>query len=662
MEPQFSFKRNNSTLHSLSHSLPLPPPSSSSTTTQHSHHPKHSNGGAGGPIETLFRILCPAAKIGGIIGKCGAVIRQLREDTGARIRILDDIPHSHFPRCDERVIVISADSKNPNPNPNSYDENEDVSVAQLALVKVFERILKVDEERSEKNNNEEKNDEEKREINGGNVVCRLLAPNNQVGSVLGRGGKIVEKIRQESGAQVRVLPREQLPACASSGEELIQITGNVQAVKKALWCVSSCLQEHPRADVFQGANISSHTDSFPHKGAHAADHHYRTFMTGSASENLGYSHRMIPEDDVVFRLLCHVEKTGSLIGKGGSIVRAIQNETGALIKIGDPVALDSDERSMDLKRSPAQDAVIRVHSRIAEVGFEPGAAVTARLLVPSQQIGCLLGKGGLIIAEMRRLTGASIRIFGREQGLKLNIGNDELVQVTGSLQSVQDALFQITCRLREALFPPKQHHSHVSSSPYFSSYQELPSPSFRSRHDQSSPGHYHSPVGLSHAYDNRAAGQGQAHTSYSHDVDRNDGANGERDHHLYGDERTHGLSYERPSSPKVWHPQAVDYGNSSRYSDAGLGPSSMAANSSESCQMPMVTSVEVVIPQTLLPHVYGENRTNLGHITQFSGADIIIHDPKPGITEGRVVLSGTPNQLHAAQSLVQAFILCSQAF
>lgn len=32
--------------------------------------------------------------------------------------------------------------------------------------------------------------------------------------------------------------------------------------------------------------------------------------------------------------------------------------------------------------------------------------------------------------------------------------------------------------------------------------------------------------------------------------------------------------------------------------------------------MSMVKSVEVVVPQILLPHVYGENKTNLGHITQ----------------------------------------------
>lgn len=80
--------------------------------------------------------------------------------------------------------------------------------------------------------------------------------------------------------------------------------------------------------------------------------------------------------------------------------------------------------------SPAQDAVIRVHSRIAEIGFEPGAAVVACLLVHSQHIGCLLGKGGHIVNEMRRATGASIRVFSKEQLTKCaGSQNDEVVQV-----------------------------------------------------------------------------------------------------------------------------------------------------------------------------------------------------------------------------------------
>lgn len=86
-------------------------------------------------------------------------------------------------------------------------------------------------------------------------------------------------------------------------------------------------------------------------------------------------------------------------------------------------------QNSELKRSPAQDAVIRVHSRITEAGTEKVSTVSARLLVPAQQIGCLLGKGGNIIAEMRRASGASIKIFVNEHVPKCASLNDEVVQV-----------------------------------------------------------------------------------------------------------------------------------------------------------------------------------------------------------------------------------------
>lgn len=51
---------------------------------------------------------------------------------------------------------------------------------------------------------------------------------------------------------------------------------------------------------------------------------------------------------------------------------------------------------------------------------------------------------------------------------------------------------------------------------------------------------------------------------------------------------------------------------------------------------------------------------NPGNFIQTSGAKVLIHDPKPGATEGVVIVYGTPEQTHAAQSLIQAFILCGQ--
>ncbi|PHT32314.1 hypothetical protein CQW23_28651 [Capsicum baccatum] len=160
------------------------------------------------PGETFFKILCPADKTGGLIGKGGATIRQVREETGAKIRIDDSLSG-----CDERVIVIIANcSVEEVVNDEELSLSMSASQAQRALIRVFERILKVDEEGNAEG-------EGRKDIN---VVCRLLAPSYQVGCVLGRGGKVIEKIRLESGAQVRVLSNDQIPACASPGDELIQ--------------------------------------------------------------------------------------------------------------------------------------------------------------------------------------------------------------------------------------------------------------------------------------------------------------------------------------------------------------------------------------------------------------------------------------------------------
>ncbi|KAI7737965.1 hypothetical protein M8C21_004927, partial [Ambrosia artemisiifolia] len=288
--------------------------------------------------------------------------------------------------------------------------NGEESLAQKALVRVFERILKVDEERSKMNKEEGENGEDNTGdgsggIPQGPVVCRLLAASYQIGSVLGRGGKIIEKIRLESGAQVRVMPKDQIPECAFPGDELIQMAGKFFAVKKALLLVSNCLQEAGNSGSNRPMGMAA-----PH--GYGGDHH----------------HRMGMEEEVVFRMLCHSDKVGSLIGKGGSIRRALQTETGASIKIADP-SPDSDDRvSLEQRHSPTQDAVMRVHSRIVEAGFESGAAIVARLLVHSRQIGCIWGKGGMIISELRRLTGASIHVFPREQVAKYGMPSDEVVQ------------------------------------------------------------------------------------------------------------------------------------------------------------------------------------------------------------------------------------------
>eukprot|EP00250_Pteridium_aquilinum_P021288 c25082_g7_i1 orf=2-586(-) len=92
-----------------------------------------------------YRILCPISKIGAVIGKGGSIIKSLRLDTKAKIKV-EDVIHG----SDERVIYISSA---PGPERDERDrDNHDrdglrgndkeemLCPAQKALFRIHHRI------------------------------------------------------------------------------------------------------------------------------------------------------------------------------------------------------------------------------------------------------------------------------------------------------------------------------------------------------------------------------------------------------------------------------------------------------------------------------------------------------------------------------------------
>ncbi|KAG7594862.1 K Homology domain type 1 superfamily [Arabidopsis thaliana x Arabidopsis arenosa] len=600
-----------------------------------------------------FRLLCPASRTGAIIGKGGSVIRHLQSVTGSKIRVIDDIPVP----SEERVVLIIApsgkkkddsnvcDSENhsseePKQEKGSElagtsggDDEEAPSSAQMALLRVLERIVFGDDAASVDGDELDKGESES--------LCRMIVRGNQVDFLMSKGGKMIQKIREDSGAIVRISSTDQIPPCAFPGDVVIQITGKFSSVKKALLLITNCLQE-------TGAPPTWDECPFPQPGYppdyHSMEYHPQwDHPPNPMPEDVGPFNRPVVEEEVAFRLLCPADKVGSLIGKGGAVVRALQNESGASIKVSDPTH-DSEERiivisareNLERRNSLAQDGVMRVHNRIVEIGFEPSAAVVARLLVHSPYIGRLLGKGGHLISEMRRATGASIRVFAKDQATKYESQHDEIVQVIGNLKTVQDALFQILCRLREAMFPGRLPFQGLGGPPppFMGPYPEPPPP-FGPRQYPASPDRYHSPVGSFH----------------------------ERHCHGPGFDRPPGPGFDRPPSPMSWTPQPGIDGHPGGMVPPDVNHGFALRNEPIGSENPAMTSanVEIVIPQAYLGHVYGENCSNLNYIKQVSGANVVVHDPKAGTTEGLVVVSGTSDQAHFAQSLLHAFILCGQS-
>ncbi|XP_062158308.1 RNA-binding KH domain-containing protein RCF3-like [Alnus glutinosa] len=649
------------------------------------------------PGSVVFRLLCPAFKTGGVIGKGGSIISEIRQQTGAKVKVEETVPG-----CDERVVVVAGSDKEAEVTADlsqkdggeeakmdekhdseieQSENNEDkesgpvadpkldkgISSVQKALLLVFERIIEGD---METGGGEE-------DSNKPSIILRLLVLSSQVGCLLGKGGSVIKQTSAESGAQIRILPRDKLPQCASVADELVQITGEVDAVRKALQSVSQQLLEnpprdhdpsstnssgppshsfghfHPRPDVYPLPNRSFTAPGAPYSSGprDVADYNSAVPLIAKYHET-GIPGRMKPTQEVLtFRLLCHDERVGGVIGKGGTIIKTLKQETGCEIKVMEGVP-DSQDRIIvisgaahpDDRISAVQDAVLRVQTRIVRaVPDNKEQSILARLLVSSNQIGCLLGKGGSIIAEMRKLSRAHIRILGKDQIPKCAVEDEEVVQINGEFDAVQEALLQITTRLRHHFFRDAFPSINYSSNPAFLD-QVSPFPSYMGRRELSPPGMYSNLGPSFHKFD--AAGGPPPHGGFLPHDDRSPFM-----HNIHRLGAPPFLSERKP-----WGPQGlIEGGGPIGLPDFAGGPQRRFGGS----QSTIITSttLEVVVPSSIVPIIYGEDGECLKQIRQISDAKVAITEPKPGAVETVIIISGTPEQSHAAQSLIQAFVL-----
>ncbi|XP_027360991.1 KH domain-containing protein HEN4 isoform X2 [Abrus precatorius] len=565
------------------------------------------------PGQIAFRLVCHASIVGGLIGSSGSIVSQLRRETGCKIHCEDSVPS-----IEDRVILVIG-SLSPRKGLDLGDGEVEVSNAQEAVVRVFERVWELE---AEKGFNVNKG------VNG-EVLCKLLAHTSQIGAVVGKGGKNITTIRNTSGAKIRVCPP---PQCASKDEELVQITGGILAAKKALIAVSHCLQDCPPLSKvpvsFSTPTVSSsdrsssdpNAELFPHLNSllpsmEGLSMHDAPKQTTNSNETSSRDSKGT-EQQVVFRILCSNNVAGSVIGKRGAIVRALESKTGASIIFAAPLSEFAERivtisaiENLESCYSPAQDAVTLVFARIIEdqigKGFLPVSSmespVTARLLVALNTVNCLGGGEGQLISELRESTGADIQILHGEPVPNGASDNDVVVQITGGYQCVQNALYKITCRIRDNLLPNevvaearKKFNWKVNTDPV----------------------------------KGNSFGRGRSAFPSGRFLPKNAGVHAET------------ISQNGESNTDL-----------SENSERGRG--NMLATVTN-------TTVEIVVSEHVFGSVYGEDGGNLDRIRQISGASVTVYDPSVGTSGGKVVISGTPDQTFAAQSLLQAFIQTGQ--
>ncbi|KAI5069102.1 hypothetical protein GOP47_0015403 [Adiantum capillus-veneris] len=470
-----------------------------------------------------------------------------------------------------------------------------------------------------------------------------------VGCLLGKGGRVIEQMREDTKTRIRILPRDQLPFCSLPFDEILQIVGDASAVKKAIRVVAQRLYENPAHEHIQFAALAPprsaagrplspedmdvHSRNIMNVRRNVDVHHQRPFTSFADLETSNSSHsRDIQsgahdiswtargsKDELVFRLLCPNEKIGGIIGRGGNVIRGLQEDTGVRIKVLDPVTgsaeriivISSVERPDD-DISPAQEALLHLQSKIADLGPDEDAVITSRLLVPSDLVGCLLGKGGSVITEIRRSTRANIRILGKDDLPKCALPNDELVQIVGDIRVAREALIQVTGRLRRKSFEERYAASsgeNINTS--------LTRPVVTRQNEFGSPSRLEFP---------RAGVDSLGPLS---------------------------TSYQASTSP--WMGQDALGGRTLRDSEppgAQQGPNFRVTGA-----LVTRTTMEVVIPAHAITAIIGDGGSRIVRIRQISGAKVDLLDVRSGASEGVVKISGTPEQTQAAQNLLQELIL-----
>lgn len=513
-----------------------------------------------------------------------------------------------------------------------------VPSALKAILFVFDRIFAAED------------DNETGDASGAStsVSLRLLVLYSQAGWLLGKGGSVIKQMSVDNGCEIRV-SKDNLPPCALSNDRLCQINGEVDSVRKGLNAVAELLLAHPpkESDVVAGIHSSgsssrslfSQSDGFPsgmqsnfHFPLQGPSQANGPFDTIDRQPNIGpfpiiheapmHNHASVPIEPLTFRLLCSKDKVGSVIGKGGNTVKTIQNDTGCEIKVLDTVP-KTDDRIISISGpahpgdgiSPAQNAILHVQRKLMLPASDKEGPAMCRLIVSPNQVGCLLGKGGSIITEMRKLSGAFIVVLSKD---KIPMGvpeDDEVIQISGGCDAIQEALMQITARLRNHLFRDRMPALGPNMRPPFGLLDSQFGP-YVGNHESSSLFHKDfmgRPLdGISAPWTIKGI-------------------------------RDVGDPMSIPDIPGAEHRELGGF--------SGPGQSSM---------MPNLTA-EVFVPRLVIPALCGEDGGCLDRIREFSEAKIAVAEPIADAMDTAVLISGTPDQMHAARSLVQAFVI-SESF
>ncbi|KAI0340072.1 eukaryotic type KH-domain (KH-domain type I) [Trametopsis cervina] len=288
------------------------------------------------------------------------------------------------------------------------------------------------------------------------IHMRCLIVTQDASIIIGKGGSHVNEIREKSGA--RVMVSESIPG---NPERILNVSGPLDAVSKAFGLIVRRINDEP----FDKPSVP-----------------------GSRAVTIKF---MIPNS-----------RMGSVIGKGGTKIKEIQDASGARLNASEGMLPGSTERVLSV--SGVADAIhiatyyignilIEANERMPSSSnssyrpssvsrrtpyqgssYVPGYSSsqsqqyggssnppqqlqTQQIYIPNDLVGCIIGKGGAKINEIRHMSASQIKIMepgavgSGMNGAPLPAGGEgeRLVVITGQPANIQMAVQLLYHRLEQ---------------------------------------------------------------------------------------------------------------------------------------------------------------------------------------------------------------------
>ncbi|KFV66570.1 Insulin-like growth factor 2 mRNA-binding protein 2, partial [Dryobates pubescens] len=386
-----------------------PPPPQRSRRGGHSSRERGSSpGGSSQPkqLEFPLRMLVPTQFVGAIIGKEGLTIKNLTKQTQSKV----DIHRKENAGAAEKPITIHATP-------------EGCSEACRMILEIMQKEA-----------DETKLAEE--------IPLKILAHNSLVGRLIGKEGRNLKKIEQDTGTKITISPLQDLTIY--NPERTITVKGSTEACCSAEVEIMKKLREAYESDVVainQQANLipglnlsalgifSSGLSVFPSTPG----------AQGSATAT-PYHPFALPEQEVV-NLFIPTQAVGAIIGKKGQHIKQLARFAGASIKIAPAEGPDASERMVIITGPPEAQfkAQGRIFGKLKEENFfnpKEEVKLEAHIKVPSFAAGRVIGKGGKTVNELQNLTSAEV-IVPRDQTPDEN--EEVIVKIIGHFFASQTA-------------------------------------------------------------------------------------------------------------------------------------------------------------------------------------------------------------------------------